>query len=239
MKPQILANLELFLRELSILTSVNRHSPFAQANEKNIFPVNVLAVSKTFPEQAIRIAYQNGFSAFGENYVQEAINKMKNLQDLPLCWHLIGHLQKNKAKLVAQHFDWVETVDSVELAVLLSRHREGVGRLLDICVQVNIDNAPTKSGVSVDQAAVLCRHILQLPHLRLRGVMVMPDFGNQMAEHFERARLLFKSLRTELFGVSPPDDFDTLSMGISADYQQAIAQGSTQIRVGRIIFGDR
>ncbi|KQT13040.1 YggS family pyridoxal phosphate-dependent enzyme [Ramlibacter sp. Leaf400] len=198
--------------------------------------VTLLAVSKTFGPDAVRQAHGAGQRAFGENYIQEAVEKMALLADLPLEWHCIGPIQSNKTRLVAQHFDWAHTVDRLKIAQRLSEQRPPDRPPLSICLQVNIDGGPSKSGVAPEEVEDLAREVAQLPGLRLRGLMTIPepaeDFEAQRAVH-ERAAALFHRLRDA--GL----ELDTLSMGMSADLEAAVAAGSTMVRVGTAIFGGR
>jgi pyridoxal phosphate enzyme (YggS family) len=198
--------------------------------------VTLLAVSKTFGPDAVRAAYQAGQTAFGENYIQEAVEKINVLRDLPLKWHCIGPIQSNKTRLVAEHFDWVHTVDRLKIAQRLSEQRPTHLTPLQVCIQVNVDGGSTKSGVPPDAVLALARDLAQLPQLHLRGLMCIPeptpDFIAACAV-FKRARGLFDVLNAEGFRL------DTLSMGMSADLEAAIASGSTIVRVGSAIFGGR
>ena len=198
--------------------------------------VTLLAVSKTFGADAVLAAHDAGQTAFGENYIQEAVQKITTLGHLPLQWHCIGPIQSNKSRLVAENFDWVHTVDRLKIAQRLSEQRPVALAPLQVCIQVNVDGGPTKAGVSPAQALALAREVAVLPRLRLRGLMCIPepapDFAAACAV-FERARALFDALNAEGLGL------DTLSMGMSADLEAAIASGSTMVRVGSAIFGQR
>ena len=198
--------------------------------------VTLLAVSKTFDADAVLQAYQAGQSAFGENYIQEAVDKISRLRELALQWHCIGPVQSNKTRLVAQHFDWVHTVDRLKIAQRLSEQRPAELPALQVCIQVNIDGGPTKSGVAPAQALELAQAVAALPRLRLRGLMCIPepapDFVAACAV-FARARSLFDQCNQAGLGL------DTLSMGMSDDLEAAIASGSTLVRVGSAIFGKR
>lgn len=201
--------------------------------------VRLLAVSKTFGAEAVQQAWQAGQRAFGENYVQEGVEKVLRLREAGcpgIEWHCIGPLQSNKTRLVAEHFDWVHTVDRLKVAQRLSEQRpEGLAPL-QVCVQVNVDGGATKSGVAPTEALELARAVAALPRLRLRGLMCIPepapDFATACAV-FGRARALFDSLRTQ--GL----ELDTLSMGMSDDLEAAVASGSTLVRVGSAVFGTR
>ena len=203
---------------------------------RNVEEVTLLAVSKTFGAEAVRTAAAAGQRAFGENYVQEGIDKIAQLRDLALDWHCIGPLQSNKTRPVAEHFDWVHTVDRLKIAERLSAQRpEGLGPL-NVCIQVNIDGGPTKSGVAPADALALARAVAALPGLKLRGIMTIPepapDFEAARAIHAS-AKALFDQLNAEGLGL------DTLSMGMSADLEAAVDAGATMVRVGTAIFGAR
>lgn len=204
--------------------------------QRDVNEVTLLAVSKTFGPDAVREAFVAGATAFGENYIQEAVEKQALLQDLPLEWHCIGPIQSNKTRLVATHFDWAHTVDRLKIAQRLSEQRPEGLPPLSVCIQVNIDGGPGKSGVAPGEALALAHEVHALPHLRLRGLMTIPepapDFDAQLAVH-SRARALFEDLR----GAGLP--LDTLSMGMTADLEAAIHAGSTMVRVGTAIFGGR
>jgi pyridoxal phosphate enzyme (YggS family) len=199
--------------------------------------VTLLAVSKTFGPDAVREAYGAGQRAFGENYIQEAVEKMALLADLPgLEWHCIGPIQSNKTRLVAEHFDWAHTVDRLKVAQRLSDQRPGGKPALSVCIQVNIDGGPSKSGVAPGEALALAREVAALPRLKLRGLMTIPepaaDFAAQKAVHL-KAKALYDELRASGLAL------DTLSMGMTADLEAAIHAGSTMVRVGTAIFGNR
>ena len=203
---------------------------------RDVNEVTLLAVSKTFGPDAVREAFSAGQRAFGENYIQEAVEKIAALGDLPLQWHCIGPIQSNKTRWVAAHFDWAHTVDRLKIAQRLSEQRRADQPPLQICIQVNIDGGPTKAGVAPEATADLAREVAQLPRLALRGLMTIPepaaDFAAQKAVHL-RARALFDQLREQGLAL------DTLSMGMTADLEAAIAAGSTMVRVGTAIFGAR
>jgi pyridoxal phosphate enzyme (YggS family) len=198
--------------------------------------VQLMAVSKTFGADAVRQAHAAGQTAFGENYIQEAVDKITALVDLPLQWHCIGPIQRNKTRLVAQHFDWVHTIDRLKIAQRLSEQRPADKSPLQLCIQVNVDGGTTKSGVAPDEALALAQQIVLLPRVQLRGLMCIPepapDFVAACAV-FKRARALFDAL------IAAGVPLDTLSMGMSADLEAAIHEGSTMVRVGTAIFGGR
>src|SRR5262245_49890244 len=209
-----------------------------ETSQRPVQSVTLLAVTKTFGPQAVRDAHAAGQRAFGENYVQEALEKMESLVDLrgQIEWHLIGPLQSNKARVVASSFDWVHSVDRLKIAERLSAQRPDELPPLQVCLQVNISGEPSKSGVAPAETMALAQAVAALPRLRLRGLMAIPepqgDFAAQRAPHHALARLLF-----ELNGAGMA--LDTLSMGMSDDLEAAIAEGATVVRVGSAIFGAR
>ena len=198
--------------------------------------VRLLAVSKTFAAPVLREACAAGQTAFAENYVQEALEKMAALRDLPIEWHCIGPIQSNKTRMIAENFAWVHSVDRLRIAERLSAQRPGSLPPLQVCLQVNIDGGPSKSGVAPLDAAELACAIAVLPGLRLRGLMSIPepsaDFAATLALH-RSARALFEQLKALLPGL------DTLSLGMSADLEAAVHAGSTMVRVGSALFGGR
>lgn len=196
--------------------------------------VQLLAVSKTHPSESLREMYQTGQRAFGENYLQEALDKIENLNDLAIEWHFIGHVQRNKTKHLAASFAWVHGVDRLMIAERLSKQREADQAALNICLQVNIDAQESKDGCQPNEVAELVKNISQLPHLKLRGLMVIPAPNNTHA--FADAKQLFDAVKQEH---AQPEDWDTLSMGMSGDMVEAIAAGSTMVRVGTALFGAR
>ena len=196
--------------------------------------VQLLAVSKTHPSESLREMYQTGQRAFGENYLQEALDKIENLNDLAIEWHFIGHVQRNKTKHLAASFAWVHGVDRLMIAERLSKQREANQAPLNICLQVNIDAQESKDGCQPNEVAELVKNISQLPHLKLRGLMVIPAPNNTHA--FLDAKQLFDAVKQEH---AQPEDWDTLSMGMSGDMVEAIAAGSTMVRVGTALFGAR
>ena len=196
--------------------------------------VQLLAVSKTHLSESLREMYQTGQRAFGENYLQEALDKIENLNDLAIEWHFIGHVQRNKTKHLAASFAWVHGVDRLMIAERLSKQREANQVPLNICLQVNIDAQESKDGCQPNEVAELVKNISQLPHLKLRGLMVIPAPNNTHA--FLDAKQLFDAVKQEH---AQPEDWDTLSMGMSGDMVEAIAAGSTMVRVGTALFGAR
>lgn len=214
---------------------------------RDLHSVTLLAVSKTFGPEAVIQAVQAGQHAFGENYVQEGVAKIAALRDWAqgqtpapaLQWHCIGPLQSNKTRPVAEHFDWVHSVDRFKIAQRLSEQRPAHLPPLQVCLQVNVDGGPTKAGVGPAEALALARELAHLPRLQLRGLMTIPeptpDFESALAVH-QRTRELFDALNAS---GQLPAPLDTLSMGMSADLEAAIAAGSTMVRVGTAIFGGR
>jgi pyridoxal phosphate enzyme (YggS family) len=200
--------------------------------------VKLLAVSKTFSADAVRQAHAQGLRDFGENYIQEGVEKIQALSDLDMTWHCIGPVQSNKTRLVAAHFDWVHSVDRIKTAERLSDQRSEGQLPLQLCLQVNTDGGPSKSGVSPEDLMALAKAVMQLPRVQLRGLMTIPDpvegFEAQIDLH-KRAKKLFDQVKKE---INPPQ-WDTLSMGMSADLESAIAAGSTLLRVGTALFGQR
>lgn len=194
-------------------------------------PVTLIAVSKKQPVAAVEAAYLAGQRDFGENYVQEGVEKIAALSKPDVVWHFIGHLQSNKSQAVAAYFSWVHSVDRIKIANTLDAARADTGLPpLQVCVQVNIDDGQHKAGVQADEVAALCQHITQLPHLKLRGLMAIPEPGN--ADALVAMQQLFLRLQPR-FGL------DVLSMGMSGDFEQAIACGATHVRVGTAVFGAR
>ena len=206
------------------------------AAQRPVQSVTLLAVSKTFDAQAVREAFDAGQRAFGENYVQEALAKFDALRDLQIEWHLIGPLQSNKTRTVAEAFDWVHSVERLKIAQRLSEQRPAQLPPLQLCLQVNISGEASKSGLAPAEVAEVAHAVAALPRVRLRGLMAIPepagDFAAQRAPH-RALRELFDALRRDGLAL------DTLSMGMSADLEAAIAEGATLVRVGTAIFGTR
>jgi pyridoxal phosphate enzyme (YggS family) len=198
--------------------------------------VHLLAVSKTWPADALREAYAAGQTAFGESYLQEALGKITALTDLPLEWHFIGPIQSNKTRLIAENFAWVHSVDRVKIAERLAQARPEALPPLNICLQVNVSGEGSKSGVAPQDVAPLAHATAGLPHLKLRGLMTIPrptdDIAEQRAQ-FQILRKLLDELNAQGLGL------DTLSIGMSDDLEVAIMEGATIVRVGSAIFGNR
>ncbi|MGF6164678.1 pyridoxal phosphate enzyme (YggS family) [Pseudomonas sp. 2725] len=195
--------------------------------------VQLLAVSKTKPAQDLREAYAAGLRDFGENYLQEALGKQLELADLPLIWHFIGPIQSNKTRAIAEHFDWVHSVDRLKIAQRLSEQRPADLPPLNICIQVNVSGEASKSGCTPADLPALANAICALPRLKLRGLMAIPEPTEDRASQdaaFATVQSLQASLNLPL---------DTLSMGMSHDLESAIAQGATWVRIGTALFGAR
>ena len=198
--------------------------------------IELLAVSKTFGADAVRSAHDAGQRAFGENYVQEAVEKIAALSALPLIWHFIGPIQSNKTRQIAERFDWVHSIDRLKIAERLADARPADRAPLQVCIQVNIGDETSKSGVAAADAPELARAISRLPRLALRGLMTIPPVSTDntvQRGYFAQLR----RLRNEIASQVCP--LDTLSMGMSADLEAAITEGSTMVRVGTAIFGTR
>ncbi|WP_418647411.1 YggS family pyridoxal phosphate-dependent enzyme [Thauera butanivorans] len=216
----------------------------AKAAGRDPASVRLLAVSKTWPADAVREAAAAGQRAFGENYVQEGVAKVEALRgsmpkeglDGPLEWHFIGPLQSNKTRSVANAFDWVHSIDRLKIAERLSAQRDVHLPPLNVCIQVNVSGEDSKSGVAPDEAAALAKAVAALPRLRLRGLMCIPEPTDDAALLRSRFALL-RALKAELADEGLV--LDTLSMGMSHDVEPAVAEGATMVRVGTAIFGER
>ncbi len=208
----------------------------ARAAQRDVAEVRLLAVSKTFPASAVRKAYANGQTAFGENYLQEALEKIEALRDLPLEWHFIGPIQSNKTRLIAENFAWVHSVDRLKIAERLSEQRPPHLPPLNICLQVNVSGEHSKSGVAPEQVVSLAGAVAVLPRLRLRGLMTIPAPATGEAAR----RAPFAQMRALLIELNAKGmALDTLSMGMSDDFSAAIREGATIVRIGSAIFGAR
>ncbi len=221
----------------SNLQAVNRAiakaAHIAQRRTENI---TLLAVSKTFPAAAVRVAYEAGQRAFGESYVQESLDKIVALRDLPLEWHFIGPIQSNKTRAIAENFAWVHSVDRLKIAERLSAQRPQNLPPLNVCIQVNVSEEDSKSGVSPGEVLELAQAVAQLPQIKLRGLMAIPA----PTEGMEAQRLPFAQLRELMQQLNAQGlELDTLSMGMSHDLEAAVLEGATIVRVGSAIFGQR
>lgn len=208
----------------------------AEKSQRNPAEIHILAVSKTRPAEDIRFAYQQGMTDFGENYLQEAQEKIESLADLELCWHFIGPIQSNKTRPIAALFQWVHSVDRLKIARRLSEQRPPHLPPLNICLQVNISGERSKSGVTPDDLASLAADTARLPYMVLRGLMAIPAPSSDprvQRQALVDMKALFDDLRVD------HPSMDTLSMGMSADLEAAVAAGSTCVRIGTDIFGPR
>ena len=210
----------------------------ARAAGRDPAAVSLLAVSKTFPPAAVAAAHAVGQRAFGENYVQEALDKMESLYDVRgrLEWHFIGPIQSNKTRAIAEHFDWVQSVDRLRIAQRLSEQRPATLPPLNVLLQVNISGEASKSGIGPGDVEDLARQVARLPRLRLRGLMAIPEPDSEPARQrvpLAAMRVLHERLRAAGLAL------DTLSMGMSADLEAAVAEGSTMVRIGTAVFGER
>ncbi len=196
-----------------------------------------MAVSKGQSCLSIEQVYAAGISEFGENYLQEALAKIQTLKHLKLCWHFIGPIQSNKAPDIAQNFSWVHSVSRYKIAQLLHDSRPHDMPPINVCIQVNLDDEKTKTGVTAEEVTPLASHILELPQLRLRGLMLIPQpQSDQQQQYLSFLRL---KKRLEILNQQLNTTMDTLSMGMSDDFEAAIRAGSTIVRIGRAIFGER
>jgi len=198
--------------------------------------IDLLAVSKTFPAEQIRLAYQSGQITFGENYIDEALVKINILSDLDIEWHYIGPIQSNKTRKIAENFQWVHSLASLKHAKRLSKQRPTGMPPINVCIQVNVSGETSKSGVSTWDAEILATELQDLPGLHLRGIMGIPAKTTDTKEQrqaFSTLASVFQQLK------KMHDSIDTLSMGMSGDMEAAIAEGSTMVRIGTAIFGER
>ena len=221
---------------LSLHTIQHRLRQAEQAAQRPAHSVQLLAVSKTVSADRLRQAFAAGQTAFGENYVQEWLDKQQALADLAIEWHFIGPLQSNKTRHVAELASWIHSVDRLKIAQRLSEQRPAVLPPLNVCLQVNVSGEASKSGVDPAQTLALAQAIAALPKLRLRGLMCIPEATTDesaLAAQFHCLQQLFVELQQQ--GLT----FDTLSMGMSADIELAVAHGSTMVRVGSALFGAR
>lgn len=234
---QIVTNLMLVKQRLELAAIAAKREPE---------DIQLLAVSKTFPARDIEEAMHAGQTAFGENYVQEGVQKIEQLAKLRpwLQWHFIGPLQSNKTREVAAHFDWVHSIDRLKIAERLSSQRAEFPELgeLQVCVQINVSQEDSKSGISLEEVDTLCDAVSKLPNLVLRGLMAIPAPStdiHQQRQAFSAVRECFINIKAKHSHDLKFDFFDTLSMGMSDDMEAAIAEGSTMVRIGSAIFGKR
>ncbi|MGZ5059695.1 MAG: YggS family pyridoxal phosphate-dependent enzyme [Methylobacter sp.] len=205
-----------------------------RANNRRPGSVLLLAVSKTKPSEDIATAYQAGQRHFGENYLQEALKKQQELGAYDISWHFIGPIQSNKTRPLAAYFDWVHSVDSLKIARRLSEQRPAHLPPLNICLQVNISDEQSKSGIALAELPELCEQVATLPNLKLRGVMAIPA----PQDDFEQQRRPYKTLYQAVAKLNRPG-LDTFSFGMTGDLKAAIAEGSTIVRIGTALFGER
>lgn len=220
-------------RSQAILSQINNALLAAGRNSAD---VTLLAVSKTHPAAKLREAYLAGLRDFGESYVQEALDKMQQLADLAITWHFIGPIQSNKTRLIAEHFAWVHGVDRLKIAQRLADSRPHQLAPLNVCLQVNISGETSKAGCTAEELPALAHAVKLLPNLKLRGLMAIPQPTpdiNRQRQQFGSLRLLLENLNRQGLAL------DTLSMGMSDDFISAIMEGSTMVRIGTAIFGQR
>lgn len=213
------------------------HTQIQQAEityQRQAGSVRLLAVSKSKPVSMIIEAYQAGQRHFGENYLQEALSKQQALGAFDIAWHFIGPIQSNKTKAIARHFDWVHSVDSLKIARRLSEQRPHNLAPLNICLQVNISEEPSKSGIQLNELAELVEQVILLPHIKLRGVMAIPAPSHSFEQQCQPYKTLYQAVKQ----LNKPE-IDTFSFGMSDDLDAAIAQGSTIVRIGTALFGTR
>lgn len=208
----------------------------AEKNSRKPTEIILLAVSKTRPAEQIRAAYQTGQRFFGENYLQEALEKIVQLQDIAIEWHFIGPIQSNKTRYISENFHWAQTIDRLKIAQRLNEQRPSNLPMLNVCIQVNISGEENKSGVNPNQLIELAKKVTTLPRLSLRGLMAIPEATDDKQLQRQRFAQL-RELYLQVQAVAPT--IDTISMGMSGDMEQAISEGSTMVRIGSDIFGTR
>ena len=203
---------------------------------RNFDEIKLIAVSKTFPPEYVSELFKSGHPDFGENKVQELRNKFDNLRDLPVKWHLIGHLQTNKVKYIAEFVHLIQSVDSVKLAEEIEKNAKKYNRIIDVLVQVNTSREDQKSGVEIEYTGNLCNEISKMEHLNLKGLMTigkLTDNKDIIRENFKTLRILFDEFK------QVHKDFEYLSMGMTSDYEIALEEGANMLRIGSAIFGSR
>jgi len=203
--------------------------------------ITLIAVSKKQSTADITLLHQAGIKHFGENYLQEALPKIKELCHLDIQWHFIGHLQSNKTRAIAEHFAWYHTLDEIKIAQRLSQQRPTHLPPLQVCIQINIDHEAEKSGIAAEQLESLALAVQSLPHIQLRGLMCIPRASaspEETQQSFHRLKLLLAQLQQHPL-IQYPEKLDTLSMGMSADLELAVAEGATFVRIGTALFGER
>jgi len=209
---------------------------YCKKYQRNPGDIQLLAVSKTRPASSVRSAFNAGQQLFGENYLQESIEKINHLSDLAIQWHFIGAIQSNKTRELAENFSWIHSVDRIKIAQRLSKQRPVTLPPLNICLQINLNQESSKSGLNIDEVEPVLNEIISLPSIRIRGLMAIPIKADKLIEqreNFAQMKCLFQTLQKK------HPQMDTLSMGMSNDMEAAIAEGSTILRVGTAIFGAR
>ena len=220
----------------NLASVVDRISLYAKRYQRQADEIRLLAVSKTFPADDIRLAFAAGQAAFGENYVDEAVEKMHLLSDLDIEWHYIGPVQSNKTRKIAEHFHWVHSLASIKHARRMSEQRPANMAPISVCIQLNISQESSKSGIGERELHDFARQLQDLPGLRLRGIMAIPartDDIDVQRLAFARLASIYRKLQADYDGI------DTLSMGMTGDMEAAIAEGTTMLRIGTAIFGER
>ena len=203
---------------------------------RTIDSVTLMAVSKKQSSENIREAYQAGQKDFGENYLQESISKIHELHDLEIIWHYIGSIQSNKSKLIAENYDWVHSIDKISTLKKINKYRDGFSRKINICIQVNIDAEETKSGIYMNEVEDFIKECNSMKQVNIRGLMAIPKYQSNSdlkSKAFKKIKHLFDDL------IKKGYKLDTLSIGMSSDYEEAIESGSTIVRIGTAIFGER
>ena len=203
---------------------------------RTIDSVTLMAVSKKQSSENIREAYQAGQKDFGENYLQESISKIHELHDLEIIWHYIGSIQSNKSKLIAENYDWVHSIDKISTLKKINKYRDGFSRKINICIQVNIDAEETKSGIYMNEVEDFIKECNSMKQVNIRGLMAIPKYQSDSdlkSKAFKKIKHLFDDL------IKKGYKLDTLSIGMSSDYEEAIESGSTIVRIGTAIFGER
>ena len=203
---------------------------------RTIDSVTLMAVSKKQTSENIREAYQAGQKDFGENYLQESISKIHELHDLEIIWHYIGSIQSNKSKLIAKNYDWVHSIDKISTLKKINKYRDGFSRKINICIQVNIDAEETKSGIYMNEVEDFIKECNSMKQVNIRGLMAIPKYQSD-SDLKNKAFMKIKHLFDDL--IKKGYKLDTLSIGMSSDYEEAIESGSTIVRIGTAIFGER
>ena len=224
----------------NILTIRQQIQTYCEHYRRNKNAVALLAVSKTKPTEDILTAYHAGQNAFGENYVQEGVEKILYFEqrNIRLEWHFIGPLQSNKTRLVAEHFDWMQTLDRIKIAERLDLQRPSHKAPLNVLIQINVSGEETKSGIHPDEMLEFAKQLKNRPHLRLRGLMAIPEATDEIQKQ-QQAFTVMQNLFLQLQTAFPEEQIDTLSMGMTDDMESAIKCGSTMVRIGTAIFGKR